>query len=324
MCGPFIHDIDPVALDVLGIYLWWYGACYALGFLGILWWFHRVGPGLGLDRRDAWTITLLLMLTVMAGGRIVEVLFYEWSYYGSHPWHILFYWLGGMSTHGLLLGGALGTFVFCRWKRLGFLAIADQLAIAAAWIMGLGRIANFIDGQIAGAVTDVCWAVQFPDLEGFRHPVVLYDGFKNLMLVPLLLLILRRRPPEGALFAHFVFWYASLRCVVDLFREYRVDAVLGLGTGQMINIGMALVGLALLTWVYHGRSRRASGYRPKPSSPRHEGPTVGQRIALIAGLLFCCLIPSDWTQDIPQRYGDRHPGLSYSALYPEIDGGQTQ
>ena len=74
--------------------------------------------------------------------------------------------------------------------------------------MGLGRIGNFIDGQIVGAVTDVWWAVQFPDAEGFRHPVVLYDGMKNLLLMPYLLHVRRTNPTPGAVAARFVFWYA--------------------------------------------------------------------------------------------------------------------
>ena len=78
------------------------------------------------------------------GGRLVEVAFYEWAYYSQHPWHIPFYWLGGMSTHGLLLGGAIGVFVFCGRRGLSFLSVADELSIAAAWIMGLGRLANSI------------------------------------------------------------------------------------------------------------------------------------------------------------------------------------
>ena len=321
MCGPYIHEIDPVALEFFGIYLWWYGLCYALGFLGLLAWFYRIGPGTGMSRRDAWSLTLLLMFTVLACGRTVEVFFYEWAYYRQHPWHVLFYWLGGMSTHGLLLGGAAGTLIFCRWKRLNFLAVADQLAVAAAWIMGLGRLANFIDGQIAGAVTDVCWAVQFPDLEGYRHPVVLYDGLKNLMLVPLLLLIGRRRPPPGVVFAHFVLWYAALRFVVDQFREYLVDAAFGLGTGQIINLAMATIGLVALVWIYRRQRGRAAPVPPAPVGSRDRGPTGLQKLFLIAGLFFCCLIPSDWTQDIPARYGERHPGLEHSVLYPPVASG---
>ena len=81
-----------------------------------------------------------------------------------------------MATHGLMFGGAVGAGLFALLYRKPFLLLADTLVIPAALLMGLGRLGNFIDGQIVGAVTEVWWAVQFPDADGFRHPVVLYDG----------------------------------------------------------------------------------------------------------------------------------------------------
>jgi phosphatidylglycerol:prolipoprotein diacylglycerol transferase len=87
--------------------------------------------------------------------------------------------------------------VFCLLFRRPFRQILDVLAIAAALILGFGRIGNFIDGQIVGIVTTVPWAVKFPDAEGFRHPVVLYDGLKNFLLVPVLLRVHRSGVPAG-------------------------------------------------------------------------------------------------------------------------------
>lgn len=125
--------------------------------------------------------------------------------------------------------------------------------------MGIGRLGNFIDGQIAGSITDVCWAVRFPDLEGFRHPVVLYDGLKNLLLVPVLLYLRSRRPPRGIVLGHFILWYGFLRIFVDQFREYRTD-LLGLPPGQEFNILMSVVGLVLIVWAHKTQGReRALG-----------------------------------------------------------------
>jgi phosphatidylglycerol:prolipoprotein diacylglycerol transferase len=186
--------------------------------------------------------------------------------------------------------------------------------------MGLGRIGNFIDGQIVGAVSDVWWAVKFPDAEGFRHPVVLYDGLKNLLLVPYLLWVRRTNPTPGATAARFVFWYAFLRIFIDLFRDYPTHR-LALGTGQTLNLLMTLLGAVLLC---RSRLRRLGrlGRRqptPLPGQPLDwPKPLIPQRLALAALLLFCLTLPSNWTQDVPARYGKRHPGLEHSRLYPAI------
>jgi phosphatidylglycerol---prolipoprotein diacylglyceryl transferase len=322
MFGPFTHTIDPVIASIGGfaipggVHLWWYGLSYTLGFLGIFLWFRRGRVRLGMTRPEVYDIGLYLAIGVLLGGRIVEVAFYEWDYYGAHTLHIPAYWLGGMSTHGLLLGATLGTLLFCRLRKRRFLDIADELVIAGAWVMGVGRLGNFFDGQISGAVTDVWWAVKFPDLDGFRHPVVLYDGLKNLLLIPLLLWIRSRRPPRGVVFAHFLLWYAGLRLGVDLFREYRVES-LGLGTGQVINIVMSLTGLALLIW-FHQRGRPAA---PVSALAEPAEPPITlwpRRVAFTLLLLACLVMPSDWTQDVPARYGQRHAGMEHSWLYPAI------
>lgn len=156
-------------------------------------------------------------------------------------------------------------------------------------------------------------------MEGFRHPVVLYDGLKNLLLVPLLLLLRVAKPPPGVLSAHFLFWYGSLRFFVDQFREYRVS-LLGLGPGQGFNLLMSLAGLILL-WCHYRRARSATNETPVDEvSGRKEPASLWlRRVVLALLVLFPLVIPSDWTQDVPQRYGQRHPGMAHSSLYPPVD-----
>jgi len=318
MAGRFVHDIDPIIGQIDGFYLWWYGASYTLGFMGAFLWIRRVRSSLRLDMRGVYALSLLLAAGVLLGGRAVEVAFYEWAYYREHPWHIPAVWLGGMSTHGILFGAVLGVWLFCRRRGARFLAVADVLAIAGAYIMGIGRIGNFIDGQIAGSVTDVWWGVKFPDLEGFRHPVVLYDGLKNLLLVPLLIFIRSRHPPRGVVFGHFVLWYGFLRIFVDYFREYRTEFA-GFPPGQEFNVLMSMLGLGLILWGY--AKRRVA--QPPPTDVPEEPPpaqraTWLQRTAFAVLLIFPVVIPSDWTQDVPERYGKRHPGITHSSIYPPI------
>ena len=317
MCGPFIHQIDPVIGEIAGVYLWWYGASYTLGFLGAFLWIRRVRASLAYDMHTVYGLTILLASGVLLGGRLVEVVFYEWAYYGEQLWRIPAIWLGGMSTHGILLGAVIGVWLFCRNFGEKFLSVADELAIAGAWIMGIGRIGNFIDGQIAGSITEVCWAVQFPDLEGFRHPVVLYDGIKNLLLVPALLFIRSRRPPRGVVFGNFIFWYGFLRIFVDFFREYRTEFA-GFPPGQEFNLLMSLLGIGVLVWAYRFQRPRATVAFTDRSLQSRKDPSWVQRVALVALMLIPLVIPSDWTQDVPGRYGARHAGMEHSVLYPKV------
>lgn len=322
MLGPFFHRIDPVFGEIAGVYLWFYGLSYSLGFLSIFLWFKRVRRRLGLTIGAVYSLTIFLALGVLSGGRLLEVFFYEWPYYRQHLWQIPAVWLGGMSTHGVLIGVVVATWLFCRLHGKGLLTIGDELVIPGSYLMGMGRIGNFIDGQIVGSITDVWWAVQFPDAPGFRHPVVLYDGAKNFLILGLLLLLRRAKPATGILTAHFIFWYGFLRIFVDLFREYPTS-LFGIATGQAFNILMSAVGAFLIFW-FSRRQRtetaRHSSLASAVSEPQLETSLWPKRIVLAALLLFSLVMPSDWTQDIPARYGKRHVGMHHSFMYPPIEG----
>lgn len=319
MPGPFIHDIDPIIGSAGGVYLWWYGLAYSLGFLTVFLALRAMRHELGFSMRMVYDLSILAAIGVLLGGRVIEVVFYEWPFYREHPLLIPAYWLGGMATHGLLLGGMVTVVLFCRAHRLPILVVSDALAVPVAFILGFGRIGNFIDGQIVGSPTDGWWGVKFPDAEGYRHPVVLYDGAKNFLLVPVMMVMNRLRLAPGATTGLFLFLYALLRVFIDVFREYPTT-LLGLATGQVLNLAMSAGGLALFVWAFAKARRRLSGAAPTAhaSALLHAPSGVGAwRPVLFAAVLVVSLvIPSDWTQDIPQRYGKRHPGLTHSALYP--------
>jgi len=319
--GPYVHSIDPIIGSMFGVHLWWYGLSYTLGFLNAYLFIRRRRDQLGFSLRLIYDLSLLLAGGVLLGGRFVEVAFYEWPFYREHVRLIPALWLGGMATHGLLFGGLVGVWVFCRLHRKSFLSVTDALAIPAAFILGVGRLGNFIDGQIVGSVTTVRWAVKFPDAEGFRHPVVLYDGMKNLLIIPILRYAGKRHLPPGVLTGIFLFLYAFLRLFVDLFREYPTT-LLGLATGQALNILLSILGLLLIIvplWRRHGRAEATVARAPMVVEDSVSGGVGWRRVLLALLLLFSLVMPSDWTQDVPARYGNRHPGLHYSAIYPRID-----
>lgn len=316
MSGPWIHDIDPIIGTVGGVHLWWYGLSYTLGFLNAHVYFMRRRRALGLSARSIYRLTILLAAGVLAGGRGL-VLFYERAYFVEHPAVVPAVWMGGMATHGLILGGLAGVSVFCLIERRPLLLMIDELAIPAALILGFGRLGNFIDGQIVGAVTDVPWGVKFPEAEGFRHPVVLYDGLKNLLIVPVLLWARRHGVPPGGLAVRFLILYAGLRIPIDLLREYP-GTWMGLPQGQAMNIVLTAAGILL--WLRNRRrpvlTAGAMAAQFPPASPA--APRWHHRALLAGVLLLPLIIPSDAVRDVPARYGDRHPGLSHSAIYQPV------
>jgi phosphatidylglycerol:prolipoprotein diacylglycerol transferase len=229
---------------------------------------------------------------ILVFGRAFDILVYELDFYRDTPWTALDWWRGGMASHGVMLGGVLGVLVFCRWRRKPFLVTADELAVPAAFVMGIGRIGNFIEGGVIGSRTAMPWGMIYPNVDGPRHPVALYDGAKNLLLIPILILVLKRFPAgRGIATGAFVFLYAALRFLVDQFRDYE-GGWFGLGQGEYFNLAMAAIGLAILVWAW----------RRKPVPPVAHPPVSGRTVGWVRVVIFAflCLyplgIPTSWTR----------------------------
>ena len=286
-----VHDFDPaIAMTPLGP-IYWYGAVYSVGFIGIFVWFWLRRGTRGMTNADTFTLSILFAIGVMIGGRAFDILVYELDYYRERPLAALNWWEGGMASHGVLLGGLIATAVFARMRGHSLIALLDEVVVPGVFLLAVGRLGNFIEGGVIGSETALPWGFVYPDLEGARHPVALYESAKNFVILPVLVWAVGRWDPgRGVVLSLFVFLYAGLRFAVDLFRDYEA-AWLGIGTGQVFNLLMAAAGLILLVWTL--RSPRSA---PRPPHPPAKAASWLQ-IAVFAALVIYPLgIPTSWTR----------------------------
>jgi phosphatidylglycerol:prolipoprotein diacylglycerol transferase len=202
-----------------------------------------------------------LIVGLLIGARLGYVLFYNLKAYLSAPWEVLFVWHGGMSFHGGLVGTVAAGWIFARRRDVQFMELADIGALAAPIGLMLGRIGNFINGELFGRVTMVPWGIVFPaggDLP--RHPSQLYESFFEGPVLFVFLWRLRLKTHyHGDLVGAFLIGYGAARFFIEFLRE--PDVQLGfiihqLTMGQILCLGMILAGIGILAWV---RTRSAYG-----------------------------------------------------------------
>ena len=262
--------LNPIALKLGPLEIHWYGIMYGLAFLIGYALLRRRVKSAPYSDAPAWTVDDVSSLIfyavggVLVGGRLGYVLFYKPVYYFMHPLEIVAIWDGGMSFHGGALGVILMSWLFSRRQHRTFLQVSDLLVPVVPVGLGLGRIGNFINGELWGrpAPASLPWAMIFPQVDNTpRHPSQIYEFLlEGVLLFTVLALYGRRRPPAGALSATFLLGYGILRFIAEHFRE--PDAFLGilglgLSMGQWLCIPMILAGSALLWWSYRrARTRR--------------------------------------------------------------------
>jgi phosphatidylglycerol:prolipoprotein diacylglycerol transferase len=295
--------IDPVLARIGDFDLYWYGFAYTFGFAGLWLWLELQRKQFGWSARRSSEACMIFIIAIMLGGRLFEVVVYEWDWYRERPEQILMFWKGGMATHGLLLGSVTGAAIIAAWTRTPLLRLLDMLSVPAAFIFGVGRIGNFIEGGVIGTRTSVPWGINFPGIDGFRHPVALYDGLKNLALVPVLIALLHRWPAgTGVATGAFLLGYGGLRFIVDQFRDYE-SVLLGLGPGQWFNLAMAVAGVVMLVLASRRSSEISAGTAPCAPPVEEAAYARPLRIAvLIILILFPLCISNSWdTQHLQMK-----------------------
>ncbi len=249
-------NIDPVLLEFGPLVIRWYSLAYIIGILaGWRYGIYLISlPFSKLSKPQFENIVLWVTLGIILGGRLGYVLFYNFAYFRENPSDIFKLWRGGMSFHGGLIGVIIVTLIYARFQRLKSTYLFDILACAAPIGLFLGRMANFVNGELYGRVTDVSWGMIFPNGGGLpRHPSQLYEAFLEGIVLFLLLYLLVRatsfRLRGGLLSGIFIAGYALARFAVEFFRE--PDQQLGyfadiLTMGQLLCIPMMVLGISLI------------------------------------------------------------------------------
>lgn len=249
-------DIDPVAISIGPISIYWYAVSYLVG-IGLVWLTlkYRVKTyGLRWTQEDLSDIVFYSVLGVLLGGRIGYMLLYGWEFILEDPSTLLRIWEGGMSFHGGLLGVLLGVAFFARKKGVGFFEVTDLIAPSIPLALGCGRIGNFVNAELPGRVTDVPWALIYPGEDVGRHPSSLYQAFlEGPLLFVILWVFAMRSRPTMAISGLFLLGYGSLRVLSEMFREpdTHIGFMLGgLTRGQWLSVPMVLLGVVLIVLSY--------------------------------------------------------------------------
>lgn len=227
-----VHNFDPVFIDFGFFQIKWYSIAYIIGI--VLGWIYAIKiikkseinnyNYKSIEKSEFDDLILYLIIGIILGGRIGYIVFYDLHYYVQNFLEIFKIWRGGMSFHGGLLGVIFATLIFSNKTKSNFFKFSDIISCVAPIGIFLGRIANFINGELYGKISSVPWAVIFPNA-GYepRHPSQLYEAMlegvvlfifinffafkKNLLFKP------------GYISGYFLISYSALRIVGEYFRE---------------------------------------------------------------------------------------------------------
>ena len=270
----WLHDLSPFFFEfptsILGIEgIRYYGIAYLLGFLAT-WYFLKKSAQtkhLSLNANQRSDLITYIVLGVLIGGRTGYMLLYDWSHFIANPGSFFRIDQGGMASHGGFLGVMLAVGIFCHQNKINFLKLSDAIASIAPLGLLLGRIANFINGELWGKISTVPWAVLFPnspmsynaatDYYGIqpRHPSQLYAAVSE-GLIPLVYLQYRfwfTKATPGEISGEFLILYSLFRIFNEVFREPDASLIFGLSRGQFYSLSLLAFGIAL--WLFTKKTK---------------------------------------------------------------------
>ena len=251
----YTHNLDPVLFDFGFLAIRWYSLAYIFGIL-IGWW---LGKKIILNKfkvinfkfnfKDFDSLVTYIIISILIGGRVGYVLFYNFEYYISNPINIIKIWEGGMSFHGALLGVIFGTSIFSIKKKIPLFFLLDIIACVSPIGIFFGRIANFINAELIGKTTTASWGVIYPTIDNaLRHPSQLYEAFLEglILLIIMNLILFKRNYKTGTCSYMFLILYGFFRIFSELFRQ--ADEQVGylfnlISMGTFLSILMIVAGL---------------------------------------------------------------------------------
>jgi phosphatidylglycerol---prolipoprotein diacylglyceryl transferase len=257
----FTHNFDPVLFNFGFIAIRWYSLAYIGGIL-IGWWFGKkiiikrfqyISQKFQIKEFD--DLITYLIISILVGGRLGYIVFYNLQYYISNPLNIIKIWEGGMSFHGALIGIIIGTCVFSIKRKISSFFLLDVVACVSPIGIFFGRIANFINAELIGKTTNVPWGVIFPASDMLvRHPSQLYQAFLEgvLLFFVLNIFIFKRNYKTGTCSFLFLIFYGLFRIISEIFRE--PDPQLGylfnlFSMGTILSFLMILAGMVIFVVV---------------------------------------------------------------------------
>ncbi len=269
-----LPEIDPVLIAIGPFAIRWYALAYIVGIL-LGWWYARTlaadrriwGPGGSpMTPADIDDFVVWATIGIIGGGRLGYVLFYDLPRFIDHPLEIFAIWQGGMSFHGGFLGTIAAMVWFAHSRAIPVWSLIDVIAPSVTFGLFLGRMANFINGELFGRITDVPWAFVFPaGGPEPRHPSQLYEAALEGVALFLLLRWLTHRAGKletpGFVAGAFATAYGAARILVEFFREpdFHIGYLAGgLTMGMVLSVPMIIAGLAVMVW----SSRRADRTLP--------------------------------------------------------------
>lgn len=244
---------SPVCCSIGSVAIYWYGVAYVVGIILTLAYARALlsratitGNSGGIPPETVDAFLPWLCAGIVVGGRLGHILFFDPGYYLRNPVHLFNLREGGMAFHGGLLGVLAATIWFCRKRTLNFAAFCDVLAVAAPVGLGLGRLANFVNGELYGLPTLLPWGTLFRGVSEPRHPTQIYEALTEGVLTAIVLRWAwgrRARMKAGAVASLFLICYAVSRFFIDFLKD--TPRLGWITMGQILSLGMLAVGFIL-------------------------------------------------------------------------------